>query len=609
MNEIQAKATLCRLLSCNIDLFNLVDLKVLVRKRKLAWHPDKNLDKDNPNQFTEQFIELTDAWKVYLKSIQATSSSQGSFSSDEFNFRSYTRQRSDLFCDESMSESEDEMDSGRGTRERTPEYNDSPFDDDFFIPSPKKKFAVPEDMRAYFRSASNRRAGKFFALFTPEGCLSEALKLHKRFATICSYFGIYEVRTNKDLLCILLLLNSDYRLADIKKECRKFKLSGLEAFYCTKFAKCVEFCKEKYGPPKEEPTKYSGHASTPDGSKKMNYKMLSDFALANEISDPYELMYEYSHLSTGCDRSPHKITNEHESDHTEHLENAKIFEHMSDKKRVAKNAVDSVFAKLLIQSRRETNLSYLNRRCKEIGNDLQDNFDSDQVGEAWYYCTEIVKNFKEVSIPILNAFIYGVPRERYVVLKGDFKCGKTSFANGFNKLFEGTNINVNVDRGRLPFYLGQAIGRRFVLFDDVKGRAFGSDNLSFGNGFSNLDDLRDHIDGHVEVQLEKKNQQPISQIFPAGIITCNDYYIPPSLKERIVGPFEFRASPKWRFHGPTIVTKEIIFIGLVLYNLLPVEPHIFQFLYTKKAAWEEKHIMQRCPCKDPRGKVSYIFIF
>ncbi|GIY41432.1 hypothetical protein CDAR_23441 [Caerostris darwini] len=102
--------------------------------------------------------------------------------------------------------------------------------------------------------------------------------------------------------------------------------------------------------------------------------MLADFAFSNEMDDPYELMYEHSHLSSGCDKSPSTITDEHENYPVGHLENVTIVEHISDKKLVAKNAVESVFAKLLIQSRREANCQYINRRCKEIGNDIQDHF-------------------------------------------------------------------------------------------------------------------------------------------------------------------------------------------------------------------------------------------
>ncbi|GBO18710.1 Large T antigen, partial [Araneus ventricosus] len=633
MDLFRAKAALCRLLSCNIDQFEFGDLKVLVSRRKLLWHPNKNRDKHNPYQFAEQLIELKEAWKVFLASKTGKQGNSSVHSRSEgFNFKSYTQSEPDFICYESSSsndspskrptpQSDPEPDSddpswekwdrrrrakrddkyfaekkAREEREATPEYNETPFDEEFFVPSTPKKFAVPDGMRAYFRSASNRRAGKFFSLFSSESNQGTVMQLYRRFANQLSYFGMYGMRTDEDLVCILMLLTSDYRLADVKKECRKLGISPVEAFYATKVGKCIEFCKEKYGQPKEEPVKYSGNASTPDHSKKMNYKMLSDFAVANEITDPYELMYDYAHLSTGCDRSPSKITNEHESDHVEHLDNARHFEHFSDKKRIAKNAVESVIAKLLVQSRRESNLQYVNRRCKEIGNRIQDNFSMEDVGEAWFYCSEIIHDFRTISQHILNAFIYGKPRERYVALKGTFKSGKTSFASAWCQLLEGTNINVNVDKGRLPFYLGQAIGKRFILFDDVKGRSLGSENLPSGPGFANLDDLRDHIDGHVEVQLEKKNTQPISQVFPCGIITCNDYHIHQSLKERIIGPIEMKASPLFPFHAAQRITEETIFIGLVLYNLLPAEAHILEFLYKNKSKWESQHMQSNCNC-------------
>ncbi|GBL86832.1 hypothetical protein AVEN_247854-1 [Araneus ventricosus] len=241
------------------------------------------------------------------------------------------------------------------------------------------------------------------------------MKLYRRIANQLSYFGMYGMRTDEDLVCILMLLTSDYRLADVKKECRNLGISPVEAFYATKVGKCIEFYKGKFGQLKEEPVKYPGNASTPDHSKK---------------------------------------------------------------------------------------------------NELQ------------------------------NA----------------------------------------------------AIGKRFILFDGVKGRSLGSENLPSGPGFANLDDLRDHIDGHVEVQLEKKKMQPISQVFPCGIITCNDYHIHQSLNERIIGPIEMKASPLFPFHAAQRITEETIFIGLVLYNLLPAEAHILEFLYKNKRKWESEHMQSNCNC-------------
>lgn len=594
MDLTTAKAALCRLLGVNVDVMPLCDVKILVRKRKLLWHPDKNRDKEDPNLYCEQLLELTDAWNVICESYSETSSTKSSFSGGPS--WEYFKSKPDIFCDESMPSSDDDFEPGQREfqRETTPEYNDSPFDEDFFIPSPKKKFAIPDDMREYFRSLSNRRAGKFFIIFTTAQHFEKLLKFQKKHDSICNYCGIFSVRTDKDLNMMLFSFVSDQRLADLKKDCRKLQIAPLECFYATKIQKCLQFCKEKYGEPKKEPTKFSG--STPHTeTKKFNYKLINDYALENEISDVYELMYEYSHLAHGCDRK--ELTPEHENDHVEHLENAKIFVHLSDRKRVAKCAIDTVMAKLYMVLKNETNIAYLDRICKDVGHYIQDNFDEDMVGEAYFYCFEIVKNFNTVAHAILKTFAEGEPRKRYTILQGEYKSGKTSFAHAFNKLFNGISINANVDPGRLPFHLGNAIGKRFVLFDDVKGRHVLGENLESGQGFHNLDNLRDHLDGHVAVQLEKKNQQPIEQVFPPGIITCNHYHIPKSMMQRILGKFEFTASPLYRYHGPKIVTKEIIYIGLVLSNLLPVEPYIFEFIYKKKASWETKHNMAECRCK------------
>lgn len=622
MDLSQSKAALARLLGCNVDFMSFNDLKVLIRKRKLAWHPDKNVHKDNPHEFAELFSELTDAWKIYCKykaPSSSNSSTQGSFSDDpKFDFQNFTQARPDLYCDESMPESSDEdipqsqkskrsKGSDRFERETTPEYNDTPFDDDFFIPSPKKKFAIPDDMRCYFRSITNRRAGKCFIVFSPAKNSNFAKDLYWRYFSQCAYFGIYSVRTDKDLCMSVIMLNTETRLVDLKKECRKVKLTPFDAFYATKIQKCVEFCHEKYGEPLEEPKKMEKQ-NMPDSGKKINYKMISDFALSYEINDCYTLMYEYAHLASGCDRDPSSITPEHESDHSEHLENAKIFVHLSDQKRCAKNAVDTVFAKLYTQLQRENNIDYLNRRSREIGAFILDNYSEEDIGRAWYYCNEIVDNFDVIARRIMYTFTKGVPRKRYICLQGVYKSGKTSFASAFLKLFDGVSINVNVDPSRLPFYLGNAIGKRFVLFDDVKGRSFSSENLSSGSGFMNLDNLRDHIDGHVEVQLEKKNQQPITQIFPAGIITCNHYHIPQSLRERIIGPLEFRASEKFKIHPPKIISKETIYIGLVLRNILPAEPHVFGYIFDAKERWELNCVRNNCKCYQmyKKKQVSYL---
>ena len=64
--------------------------------------------------------------------------------------------------------------------------------------------------------------------------------------------------------------------------------------------------------------------------------------------------------------------------------------------------------------------------------------------------------------------------------------------------------------------------------------------LPLGLGVSNLDNLRDHLDGHVPVNLERKHQNKNAQVFPPGLITMNEYKIPQTLRVRCKQIIEFR---------------------------------------------------------------------
>ncbi|GBN57132.1 hypothetical protein AVEN_161355-1, partial [Araneus ventricosus] len=203
----------------------------------------------------------------------------------------------------------------------------------------KKNFAVPNELRAFIISGSNRRAG-------------------------------WSTRTNKDILVILLNFNYERRLVDVKKDLRKTKIAPAQLFYCVKFNKFKKLFYAKYGdltikyciPEEKPPTK-------PETSK-FNHKFIVDFALSHQINDVFHLMYEYAHLGQPCDRYPFEITKDHEDDHEEHRENALVFTHMSDRKRIAKNAIESVFANLYMLLKKEKPEQYLDRRCNDIANSV-----------------------------------------------------------------------------------------------------------------------------------------------------------------------------------------------------------------------------------------------
>ena len=588
MDYDQASCSLSRLLAVNVSSMCIKKVRKLVQKRRIQWHPDKN--PGNPDAYKEEFLELQEAWKVYLKGPDGDESQSTAGTS-------YGTSEPDLHCYEDMDFDWDKDDGDSEAEES--DYNSTPFDDEFFHPSPKKGFAVPECLGQFFRSKSNRRAGKCFALFSTANNEDKLNKLYQKlnhYMNAVNCFTAFKIRTNKDIFCVLINFATDHRLGDVKKEIRKFDILPHELIYAVKLNKFYDYLIECYGEPFFKPATPSKTVPNRPETSKFNHKQIVDFAKSHQISDALELMYDYAHLADPCDWADEKITKEHEEDHENQLENAKIFIHLSDRRKTAKNAMDSVFADLYMQCKREKPSTFLDRRCKELSEKLIEEESNELFGLADFYRLYHVVSFDKLAKLILDSFIYGIPRRRYTIIRGDFKCGKSSLASGFNKLFEGVNINVNVDKGRLPFYLGNAIGKRFVLFDDVKGSVkHRGDTLYSGQGFHNLDDLRDHLDGHMEVQLEKKNQQPISQIFPPGIITCNKYIIPESILERVQGPKKMIPSVRWDLH-PVLVTEEIIYIACVIANLLPASSAFQEHIEKKRQDWWRNHNM-KCKCQ------------
>lgn len=561
------------LLNCNIEQLEFNELKKLIRKRHLQWHPDKN--PDNPNLYRDKWISLFKSWKYYLKHVVNVSESQPSTSSEEPD-------NDNLFSDSEVFSDED-MD-----------YNQTPYSDDFFYTSPTKDFKQPESHKNYYRSATNRRAGKSFIIYCLATDLDFLKTVYDKYNCLCDYFGIFKFYTNKSLCGALLSTLNEYRILDIKKNCKAVNLKIFKIEYCVKFKSFIEFCVQTHGEPCYEPCNDARGKTKKQITQVFNNNLIVSYAISHNVTNVLTLMSMYSHLAKPCIYS--NAENDHLEEHSEHLENAISFNYLGDRKRAATNAVNCVIADRFQQTLHEKPWSFIERKVKEYSDKLYVIDDVENlIGSAYLYSHVIFKKFKPLSLIIFNTFTEGRPRRRWTILKGPYKSGKTSYAAAICKFFEGVNINVNVDKNRLSFFLGNAIGRRFVLFDDVKGRSV-DNTLTSGYGFKNLDDLRDHLDGHTEVLLEKKNQQPLEQIFPPGIITCNDYFIEPALLERVNGPIKLKPSPLFADHE-MIVTPEIIFLGLVLHNIVPVEGYVMEFISKKLFDWKKTH-SSTCDCLD-----------
>lgn len=571
MDFFLAKQNLIKLLCCNIESLTEEELRKLVKKRYRLWHPDKNTQ--NPDKYKEQFITLNESYKIY---------SRGQEDSGHFS--------GDFKCSEEWDPTwEPESDDS--------DYNSTPFDDEFFNASPKKNFAVPESLRLFFRSKTNRRAGKFFMIFTFADTLHRKQLEEFSKCNIVKSFVLFQGRTNKEIYCVILVTLNEMRLIDIRKYLRKYSMSSFELFYCVKVLSLIEECQTIFQDPLYEWGEKLKKKTVEE--KTFDNKALVDFAISHEYTDVLTLMYEYAHLADPCDRP--EYTKDHEDDHQTESINAKKYVNLPDRRKVAKNAIDCVTAKLYRQLHNLSNLQWLELKSRDFSDRLIEINDCKIFGQAYYYWKYCITKevffdiFSHIIAVMTDTHIRGIAppkKKRYICLRGLYNSGKTTLAAAACRFFEGVNINLNVSRDRLPFYLGSAIGKRFVLFDDVKGYKSKHD-LPTGQGMANLDDIREHLDGKIEVQLEKKNQNPINQIFPLGIITMNKYTIPSSLKIRLK-VIDCAPCSSYVRH-PYPVTMDTIFMALIQDNLIPCDKEFIAHFSKKKDEWIRMH-GQSCSC-------------
>lgn len=588
MDLFTARRNLTRLLCVNIENYSDEGLRKLVKKRILNWHPDKN---NGSSEHVEDLQLLRESYETYKggeccsqksddstgtrESFFGTTKSSGVFTAD------------DLFCDEEWDDSFEN------------DYNESPYDDHFFHSSPRKNFECPDYLNDFYRSESNRRAGKLFIITF---LIDFKDKLDSYFfiegSTTFKYFGYFITENKgKNIVIGVMYFHADLRLGDLKK---KIKNRGLLKFllrHAVKFDKLIETLTEKCGNPVNEPVKTAKTEKNkqPDKESKFNHRLLVEYCYDNNFDTVQEIMAHYEHLAYPC--TYNEFSKEHEDEHLNHKTNAFHFIHMADAKKTASNAFNWITAKNCLDLKTMTNLKYLENICLDLGSKLLEEHNVNIFGEAEFYCFHIIPKiwFKKVFQLILESFITGEHKKRWVGIKGKYGSGKSTFANGIRDLLKGIVIDINIDKSRLHFFLGNVIGKRYVILDDVKGQkgAKGTD-LTWGVGFTNLDNMRTHLDGTMPVQLEKKNEKPVNIVFPPGLITCNDYVIPDAVKERVQF-FKFISMKDIYKKHPVKVNKYTIFIGGVLLDLLPVEPDVREHIIQLKETWWREH-NGKCRC-------------
>ena len=286
-----------------------------------------------------------------------------------------------------------------------------------------------------------------------------------------------------------------------------------------------------------------------EDAKQVSWKLICDYAQQIKCEDVYLLIGLYGEFADNvgnCEKCLKEQLPNHYKYHKDHAENAKLFAECKNQKNICQQAVDSVIAKKRVEILTLSRQQLLARRFMDLFEKMDFMFGSKSsfkietfmAGVAWLFCLQ--PKMCTLIIEFLDCMTKNKPKNRYWLFKGPINSGKTTLAAGLLDLCGGKALNINLPFERINFELGIAIDQWMVCFEDVKGQTGENKDLPAGQGVNNLDNLRDHLDGSVQVNLEKKHVNKKTQIFPPGIVTMNEYKLPETLEVRFCKIVEFR---------------------------------------------------------------------
>lgn len=315
-----------------------------------------------------------------------------------------------------------------------------------------------------------------------------------------------------------------------------------------------------------------------EASEQINWKQIAEYAQATKQDDVYLLMGHYMQFASEpetCIICNDKKIKDHYKFHSLHHKNATFFVECKNQKTICQQAVDTVTAAKRVFQQHKTRDELLVIRFQEKLEELNDKLKGENDfklymgGVAWYSCL-----FQDIDLKIytiIDVLTANVPKKRYIVFKGPINSGKTTLGSALMDLLGGRSLNINVPADKLNFELGCAMDQYMVIFEDVKGSNKDKPELPKGQGIYNLDNLRDYLDGCVPVNLEKKHMNKRSQIFPPGIVTMNDYFIPPTLQARFCRTINFSCKPYLKSSlskTPDLLYNRVLQKGITILLLL-----------------------------------------
>lgn len=454
----------------------------------------------------------------------------------------------DLSCDETLDASDEEEERPRKRRRgpRTPPDSQS-------TPPKTQQYPtnIPECLLQFVSSAvySNKTHNAFLVYTTREKGAILYYKLINKFKVMFASEHFYKLHS-----LVLIICGGKHRVSAIYNFCKhnctvsfviaKAVIKPYECYYAmlkddfllsqqtnAEGLKGEEFC-------------------TDEGKEKsLDWKKLCEFACAIECEDALLLMGYYIHFSYPIPACKHcnKGDKLHLTYHEQHHENAKLFVNSKSQRNSCQQACEWVMAENRLLTRTASREEIMVSKFKKMLKKMQDIAGETAIlefmaGVAWL--SQLHEHFDELIVDLIRLIVENTPKKRNALFVGPFNSGKTTVAACIMDLLGGIPLNINCAPDKLTFEVGCAIDKFLVVLEDVKGSS--KNDLLPGPGVSNLDNMRDFLDGAVAVNLERKHCNKHSQIFPPCIMTMNEYDLPYSLQTRFVKKVHFTHKPHLR---------------------------------------------------------------
>nr|AGC03176.1 large T antigen [STL polyomavirus] len=536
------------------------------RQKSKIYHPDKGGNEETMKRMTELYSRMQNT----LQNLRSSNENENMYPPggqygtpaweqwwEEFN----QPFEDDLTCNESFNCSDDEGTSASQKRK----FPDSSTQNS--TPPKKNKPADPTDFPAELETFlshavfSNKTSNCFCIYTTME-------KGNELYTVIGPKFKSMFISCHSYNTCCLLfmILAGKHRVSALKNFCSALcSISFVLVKSCLKPYECYyRMCSSPFSVTKQsrpEGLSQAEFMEQENSKPTVNWQQICEFAVQFNCEDPLLLMgiyLDFSESPDNCEKCRTELKHHNQFHEKEH-NNAKLFRDSKTQKTLCQQACDWVCAKrrvLILESTREDLLVI---RFKQVLKEMQDIAGEVEIlrymaGVAWL--SLLFNHFDDIVLEIIRTMVINTPKRRYFLFKGPINSGKTTVAAAILDLLGGRTLNINCPPEKVNFELGCAIDEFMVVFEDVKGQTEGKTNLTSGMGMNNLDSLRDHLDGCVKVNLEKKHLNKRSQIFPPGIITMNEYNVPLTILARMVKVINFR--PKHYLKKSLEVNNELL---------------------------------------------------